>query len=204
VILAAALAAQVTLALSPCTLEGVPGEVKCGTHTVREDNRSVVETALAGRMLFGGNRLAAGFFLSVSCTEDIPYLSKDADTRAAATFGGSYRLDQQRGACNEWPRGTVSSTHRQPTKSATPTLLLPGEFDPVTPPSGAEEVLRHLSKGRHVVIRNNGHPIGNAETCIGQMIGQFPDRGSAGGLDQACAAANPAPPFVVPDKKAKQ
>ena len=56
---------------------------------------------------------------------------------------------------------------------------------------------RGLSKGVHVVIRNNGHPIGNAEVCIGQMIGAFLDRGSAEGLDRTCAAANPAPPFLL-------
>ena len=94
----------------------------------------------------------------------------------------------------------MSSAHRQPTKSAIPALLLSGEFDPVTPPAGAEEVVRGLSKGRHIVIRNNGHPIGNAEKCIGVMIGQFLDAGSAAGVDQRCAADNPAPPFLVSGK----
>ena len=164
------------------------------------DDRGVVETALAGRRTLGGDRLAAGFFLSVTCAEDIPYLSKDADAMTAGTFGGNYRLEQQRAACKEWPRGTVSSAHRQPTKSAIPTLLLSGEFDPVTPPSGADEVLRGLSKGRHVVIRNNGHPIGNAEACIGTMIGQFLDAGSATDIDDRCAADNPAPPFLLSGK----
>ena len=49
----------------------------------------------------------------------------------------------------------------------------------------------------HVVIRNNGHPIGNAEACVARMIGQFLDRGAVEGIDQRCAADNPAPPFVV-------
>ena len=44
-ILAAALAAQVTLALSPCKIEGVPGEAKCGAHTVWEDR----DAPLGGR-----------------------------------------------------------------------------------------------------------------------------------------------------------
>jgi pimeloyl-ACP methyl ester carboxylesterase len=169
-----------------------------------DDDRSLTETALSGRTILGGERLAAGFFLSVTCTEDVPFLAANADAMAAGTFGGSYRLDQQRAACKEWRRGTVSSSHRQPTKSAIPTLLLSGEFDPVTPPSGGEEVVRHLSNGRHVVIRNNGHPIGNAESCIGRMIGEFLDRGSAGSIDTRCAAENPAPPFVVPPKKDKK
>lgn len=161
------------------------------------DERSLVETALSGRTVLGGDRLAAGFFLSVSCTEDVPFLPKDTASLAAGTFGGDYRLQQQTRACAEWPRGKVPATHRQPTRSAIPTLILSGELDPVTPPSGGDEVARGLSKGVHVVIRNNGHPIGNAEACIGQMISQFLDRGSAEGLDRTCAAANPAPPFLL-------
>ena len=183
------------------TPEGSAQAPKLIHQLVNGDDRGLVETALAGRTVLGGERLAAGFFLSVTCTEDVPYLSKDADAMAAGTFGGNYRLEQQRAACKEWPRGTVSSAHRQPTKSAIPTLLLSGEFDPVTPPSGAEEVARGLSKGRHIVIRNNGHPIGNAEACIGKMIGQFLDRRVR--RRRRCNAAPPpipAPPFVIPGK----
>ena len=80
-------------------------------------------------------------------------------------------------------------------------MLLSGEFDPVTPPSGGEEVARGLANGRHIVIRNNGHPIGNAEACIGRMIGQLLESGSVAGIDQRCAADNPAVPFVVPGKQ---
>lgn len=171
------------------------------TQLLAGDDRRLAETALAGRTVLGGDRLAAGFFLSVTCTEDIPFLSKDADTVAAGTFGGNYRLQQQRAACREWPRGAVSAAHRQPTTSAVPALLISGELDPVTPPSGADEVMRHLSRGRHVVIRNNGHPIGNAEKCIGEMISAFLDRASADGLAIGCAATTPAPPFLLSGPK---
>jgi len=179
------------------TPEGSAQAPKLVRQLLAGDDRGLAETALSGRTVLGGERLAAGFFLSVTCTEDVPYVSKDAEAAAAGTFGGTYRLDQQRAACKEWTRGTVSPSHRQPTTSDIPTLLLSGELDPVTPPSGAAEVARYLSKGRHVVIRNNGHPIGNAERCIGQIIGQFLDRASTEGLDVSCAATNPAPPFLL-------
>jgi pimeloyl-ACP methyl ester carboxylesterase len=182
------------------TPEGSAQAPKLVHQLVNGDDRGVVETALAGRRVLGGDRLAAGFFLSVTCAEDIPFLSKDADAKTTGTFGGTYRLDQQRAACREWPRAAVSSAHRQPAKSAIPALLLSGEFDPVTPPSGGEEVVRGLSNGRHIVIRNNGHPIGNAEACIGKMIGQFLDAGSAAKVDARCAGENPAPPFALSGK----
>jgi pimeloyl-ACP methyl ester carboxylesterase len=161
------------------------------------DDRGLTETALAGRTLLGGDRLAAGFFLSVSCAEDVPYLPKNAAALAARTFGGDYRVQQQTAACAAWPRGQVSAQHRQPTKSNIPTLILSGEFDPVTPPSGGDEVVRGLPSGLHVVILNNGHPIGNAEQCVGAMIGAFIDKGSVEGLDRSCASAIPAVPFLL-------
>jgi pimeloyl-ACP methyl ester carboxylesterase len=161
------------------------------------DTRELAQIALAGRTVLGGDRLAAGFFLSVTCTEDIPYLSGDASALAAGTFGGDYRLQQQRAACQEWPRGAVSREHRRPVQSNIPTLLLSGELDPVTPPSGAEEVARTLTQGRHVVLRNNGHPIGNGELCINTMVAAFLDRGSATGIEASCAEAIPAVPFSM-------
>ena len=183
------------------TPEGSAQAPKLVRQLLNGDDRGLTETALSGRTLLGGERLAAGFFLSVTCAEDVPYLSEKADAMAIGTFGGNYRLEQQRAACREWVRGPVSAAHRQAVTSAIPTLLISGELDPVTPPSGAEEVVRGLAKGRHVVIRNNGHPIGNAEACIGRMIGQFLDRGSADGLDERCAAENRAPSFVVPGQE---
>ena len=182
------------------TPEGLAQVPKLVHQLVNGDDRGIVETALSGRRALGGERLSAGFFLSVTCAEDIPYLSPKADAMAAGTFGGSYRLDQQRAACKEWVRGRVSSAHRQPAASAVPALLLSGELDPVTPPSGGEEVLRHLSRGRHVVIRNNGHPIGNAEACIGRMIGQFLDAASPTAVNTQCAADIPASPFQLAGK----
>lgn len=182
------------------TPEGIAQAPKLVHQLVNGDDRGIVETALAGRRTLGGERLSAGFFLSVTCAEDIPYLSKDADAKAAGTFGGTYRLDQQRAACTEWPKASVSRAHRQASTSAIPALLLSGEFDPVTPPSGGEEVARELTRSRHVVIRNNGHPIGNAEACIARMIGAFLDAGSADGLNTQCAASIPAVPFQIPAK----
>jgi pimeloyl-ACP methyl ester carboxylesterase len=161
------------------------------------DDKGMAETALAGRTVLGGDRLAAGFFLSVSCAEDVPYVPANARAQAAGTFGGDYRLHQQAAACAVWPRGQVPSAHRQPTRSTVPTLIVSGELDPVTPPAGGEEVLRGLPNGAHVVIPNNGHPIGNAEACIGTMFAAFLERGTASGLDRSCASAIAARPFLL-------
>jgi pimeloyl-ACP methyl ester carboxylesterase len=159
------------------------------------DKPGLFENSLAGRRLLSSERLAAGFFLSVSCTEDVPYLPKDITPLVANTFGGDYRVRQQTQACSVWPRGEVSRQHRSATRSDIPSLILSGEFDPVTPPAGGDEVAQGLSRGVHVVVRNNGHPIGNASDCIGSMIASFIEKGYAEGLDTSCAASIPPIPL---------
>ena len=179
---------------SPELMSRVPSIIR----TLSVDKTGLFNEIWFGRGLLSSDRLAAGFFLSVSCTEDIPYLPKNIAPLVEGTFGGDYRLRQQIRACKVWPRGSVSKQHRQPVKSSIPTLMMSGEFDPVTPPSGGEEVLRGLRNGRHVVIRNNGHPIGTAEQCIGSMIAAFVDKGIAEGLDVSCAEKVWPVPFVIP------
>jgi pimeloyl-ACP methyl ester carboxylesterase len=162
-----------------------------------QDEAGMAETALAGRTILGGDRLAAGFFLSVSCTEDVPFLPKDWDPLTSGTFGGDYRLRQQSDACKEWPRGNLPPEHRQSMRSNIPTLLISGEFDPVTPPKGGDEVLRTLSQGRHVIVRNNGHPIGIAAVCISGMIAQLIDTRTVTAIQTGCAEAVPPVPFAL-------
>jgi len=164
---------------------------------VAEGRPGLAEYVLSTRNLLATDRLAAGFFLSVSCAEDVPYLPKELRPLFSGTLGGDYRLRQQIDACSVWPKGEVSSQHRKPTRSNIPTLLISGEFDPVTPPSGGEEVLKGLTRGLHIVVRNNGHPIGSAEQCSGNMIGSFIERGSVADLDSSCAAKIPAIQFKL-------
>jgi pimeloyl-ACP methyl ester carboxylesterase len=178
--------------------EAAAGAPKLVHQLQQGGDRSLAETALAARTLLAGDRLAAGFFLSVTCAEDIPFLPADAAAMTTGTFGGDYRLRQQTAACAVWPRGAVPQNHRQAVRSDVPALLLSGEYDPVTPPSGAEEVVRGLRRGRHVILRNNGHPIGSSEACAGRLIATFIDRASSNGLEESCAQALPAVPFQLP------
>jgi pimeloyl-ACP methyl ester carboxylesterase len=179
---------------SPELSSRVPSMVRA----LSSDKATLFNNVWSGRVLLATDRLAAGFFLSVSCTEDVPYLPQNIAPLVSGTFGGDYRLRQQINACTVWPRGKVSAQHRQPTKSSIPTLIMSGEFDPVTPPGGGEEVLRGLTRGRHVVIRNNGHPMGNAERCVGGMMAAFVEKKSVEGLDTSCADKIPPVPFVMP------
>jgi pimeloyl-ACP methyl ester carboxylesterase len=167
---------------------------------LRSDDRALGEMALATRLLMSGERLAAGFFLSVTCAEDVPFLPTKLGPLVEGTFAGDYRLREQIDACAVWPQGPRPTARTRVLRSTIPTLLLSGALDPVTPPSGGEEVVSGLARGRHVVIANNGHAIGKAERCIGSMMTAFIDRASAADIDASCAATVPVLPFSLPDR----
>lgn len=143
---------------------------------------------------------AVGTFLSVTCSEDVPFIDRRrAEELAAGTFLGTYRVDQQIAACTVWPRGPLPDGYAEPVRSAAPVLVVSGYRDPVTPPHWGDEVLRTLPNGRHVVLRQGFH--GGASPCVQSILGSFYDGGPAPELDLGCAEAMPSTPFVLPDEK---
>ncbi|MGH8028785.1 MAG: alpha/beta hydrolase, partial [Arenimonas sp.] len=71
-----------------------------------------------------------------------------------------------------------------------------GEFDPVTPPRYGDEVVKSLPRGRHLVVRGQGHnvlPVG----CMRKVFARFVDDASARSLDVKCLDQVPyAQPFT--------
>lgn len=149
----------------------------------------------------GIRTLSFGMFLSVSCAEDISRLDVDAAKRAAAgTLLGSYRIEQQADACRIWPRGIADPLRVTPLRSAIPTLLLSGEFDPVTPPYHAAEVASTLSNAVHVIVPKGSH--GNdTGGCLERIVVSAVKAGAVRGLDLSCVNAVGTPKFVVGGRK---
>ena len=130
-----------------------------------------------------------GMYLSVTCAEDLPFVTHDEAKRLAAnTFLGAYRYYDQSQACELWPRGTVESTYADPVKSTKPVLLITGEWDPVTPPAHGDAVAKSLSNSLHIVVPHGGHGLGGLQNidCLDGLIGQFIETASVKSLDTAC------------------
>ncbi|HEX9736371.1 MAG TPA: alpha/beta hydrolase [Thermoanaerobaculia bacterium] len=148
------------------------------------------------RAVAAGGILAVGAFMSATCTEDTPFIDlAQAERLAAGTFLGLYRVEQQRAACEAWPRGTLTAGFHEPVRSEAPVLLLSGYRDPVTPPRWGEEVTRYLPNGRHVVLRQSFHTEGTP--CGAEMVRRFLEDRSAVDLDERCAAEGKPTPFVL-------
>lgn len=149
-----------------------------------EQRRDELLMALAS-MLFGqlGEQINHGMQLSVLCNEDAPKLVEreaDRDTVIGSEFVRSLRAQ-----CAVWPVGERSDDFHAALVSDVPTLLLSGEFDPVTPPRYGDEVLATLSNARHLVLPGQGHnalPVG----CTPKLVARFLDTLDAAALDASC------------------
>ena len=146
----------------------------------------------------GGDGIAMGHYLSITCSEDVDRIPEAA--RAAAARGtslGDYRVQQQVDACKLWPHARLPERHFAFRPLPVPALLISGDADPVTPPRWAEAIKQYLPSARHVVFPTGWHvPIGTG--CASKLASQFILAGNADGLDSSCAASLTRIPFKLP------
>jgi pimeloyl-ACP methyl ester carboxylesterase len=103
-------------------------------------------------------RLAEGVYLSILCSEDLPYFDVEAARQAAAqTWFGTERLDQALSAATVWPRGDAPEWLRQYPRGDQPILVINGGRDYVTPPATGDELARHMPNVSQATIRHMGH-----------------------------------------------
>ncbi len=72
-----------------------------------------------------------------------------------------------------WPHKKIESNTMTFATSQIPTLLISGEFDPVTPPVNGNALMSSLPKSQHFVFKNNGHVPLNR--CFFNLAKQFLD-----------------------------
>ncbi len=132
--------------------------------------------------------IATGLELSVTCSEDLPFITEEMIRKeTAGTLLGDYRIRQQKAACAVWPRGKVPADTHELIHSDVPVLLISGERDSVTPPEYAEHASRYMTNRLHVVVPRGSH--GGAGDCTDNLIRDFLDNASVQGLEPSCAAS---------------
>lgn len=147
------------------------------------------------RMIFSEieDMIAHGMQLSVTCSEDAPWL------RAAPgddTLIGAELLDLMDAQCEVWPVRPAPAAFKQPVDSDLPILLLSGQYDPVTPPAYAERVLTTLSHARHLVAPGMGHIV-QTRGCMPKLIARFIREAKVDELDAGCLERLGAPAFYL-------
>ncbi|HET9793401.1 MAG TPA: alpha/beta hydrolase [Thermoanaerobaculia bacterium] len=184
----------------PITAAQIPLQVHLAAQG--DYSRLVEEAYLFGNL---ATSISDGFFLSATCSEDVPFFTPaEAEAEAKGTFLGDFRTRVQKAACAEWPRGEVPPDFDQPVKSGAPALLISGERDPATPSADAESAAKHLRHAKRVVIPGAGHDYEGergAEECIGRITTALIEKGTESGLDTSCVPAIVPVPFALKDDR---
>lgn len=144
-----------------------------------------------------------GMFDAVECYEELPFnLVADAEAIAQSVpppYAGSDQalFAVQRETCAIWQSGTADAIETQAVTSAIPTLVLAGEYDPVTPPEWGRIAAQSLSNGYYFEYPAVGHGVIDGGPCPEVMIAAFLNQPQSA-PDSACIAAMTGPAFVLP------
>jgi pimeloyl-ACP methyl ester carboxylesterase len=138
-----------------------------------------------GRFQFQNDEIdtsdSEGMFYSVECHEEIPF--NDYDTAVAsiddypesARIGLLADIDELFAICDFWNAGQPANIENNPVRSSIPTLILVGEYDPVTPPPWAQAAAAQLSQVFTYVFPGVGHAVLDSGDCAQNLIIDFLD-----------------------------
>jgi hypothetical protein len=106
------------------------------------------------------------------------------------------------GICENWPVEEAGVWVKEPVVSDLPTLILAGEFDPVTPPEYGQLVASHLNQGYFFEFPGIGHDITLSSACTLEMAGAFLDDPEQA-PDASCIEEMPELAFDLPATSAE-
>jgi pimeloyl-ACP methyl ester carboxylesterase len=141
---------------------------------------------------------AWGLRLSTWCSEEMPFEATermDAQLSSSLGLGGIDNRTAGAEMCATWHVDPAQARANAPVASNVPTLILAGEFDPITPPLWGRRLLRTLPNARFVQIPGQSHGA-MFNRCGGQMTLAFL-RDPSAPLDGDCVAKATGVAFVV-------
>jgi pimeloyl-ACP methyl ester carboxylesterase len=123
-----------------------------------------------------------GMMYSVQCHEELAF-SSAGDFRSlnadfpelAQLYNNSVLGELAYQVCQEWGAGAAEASANQPVTSSIPTLLMGGEFDPITPPEWGRHAAETLDNGNFFEYPGIGHGASVVDDCPMQMMVDFLD-----------------------------
>ena len=154
---------------------------------------------LQGEFLSEYDKINVGMQHAVQCEEEVPFVTQAAIDEVLKQRP-EYAPLASRGIvelCKAWGASPAAPQENQPVSSDVPTLVVSGEFDPVTPPAWAEDAARTLSKSFYFNVPRAGHGSTLTEDCPRSILLAFLDN-PAQQPDMTCLAALKEGKFDVP------
>ena len=143
-------------------------------------------------------QISLGVHFGIYCAEDLPFVNWPAAKAAAqGTRLATFLLDQYRRACDVWPRAQVDVSFREPVHTSTPTLLMAGRRDPVTPPRTAADAVRTLPRSKLVIWPHGAHGTDGLASpqCRASLMRDFLRTADPDALSLECVTRDQPLPF---------
>jgi pimeloyl-ACP methyl ester carboxylesterase len=146
----------------------VTGSMPAMIGAIRRGDTSRLRERL---LLYFDDSTALGQQMSVQCAEEVPFAApEDAALAAqgvqpqiAAFFPASVAPLFQ--ACREWHPAPPDPRENQPVPGDTPTLILAGSLDPITPPDWGRLVAGERANAYFFEFSNHGHWVTRSSRC---------------------------------------
>ncbi len=143
--------------------------------------------------------MSYGMYYSVICAEDADFTSSDLDLsgiRPRIADGEEEDVQSVLRTCQYWQVDALGEQADEPVKSDVPTLVLNGNFDPITPPAFGEAAAATLTRSYLVTFPFGGHGAMMSGECQDKIILNFLDNPDTA-PDTSCLADNQ-PKYVTP------
>jgi pimeloyl-ACP methyl ester carboxylesterase len=154
-------------------------------------------------LLFGAAQIkyiSYGMYFSVQCGEETRFETQqqliDAD-KAYPEQHNAFDAASAYDVCQQWGAKPAAQVENEPVTSNLPTLVLSGEYDPVTPPIYNQTVAKTLSKSFLFEFPGIGHGVSISDPCPLSIAKAFLNEPSATPVS-TCIQAMQEPDFELP------
>ena len=143
--------------------------------------------------------ISLGMHYSVQCGEEFRFTTPEEIAAAGEVYPrlrGYFDSEGVFAICQSWGAKEADPIENQPVVSDIPTLVLAGEYDPITPPAWGQLADENLSNSFYFEFTGLGHGVGTENECplsISLAFLDFPTIEP----DGSCIAGMDGPPFVT-------
>jgi len=167
------------------------------------------DTQLMGQIMGGffaqfEELFTPGMHISVQCSDEAVFSSADEVAATIASYPelrGLTEGDPTTGTglfatCAIWGAAPADPKENAPVTSDIPTLILSGEYDPITPPEWGQAVADTLNNDRFYIFPGTGHGVATSGDCPLNITLAFMDNPAAE-LDASCIGGMGGPAWLV-------
>ena len=151
--------------------------------------------------LINNEFISFGMYYSVNCQEEFAFSNRDRVAAESAAYPGlvDYLDDWPTtfAACDIWDVGVADSIENRPVTSDIPTLIMAGQYDPITPDRWARLVEADLERDTYLLFPAVGHGVTTSDNCAAGIADAFFDD-PISAVDLSCAELVAPPRFALP------